>query len=78
VKVAGVISMGLDVIIGMELRMKARHARKNVQAIELCVWWQIYSYITNSRDLETKMNGFNEVSCTIRRTLTNKTRKVHR
>jgi hypothetical protein len=37
-KVEGLISVGLDVIIGRELRMKARHARKNVQAVEFCVW----------------------------------------
>jgi hypothetical protein len=31
--------------------------------------------LTNSKDLETKMNRFNQVSCTIRRALTDKTRK---
>jgi hypothetical protein len=40
-KVAGLIWMGLDVVISMELRMKTRHARKDVQAVEFCVWGQV-------------------------------------
>jgi hypothetical protein len=32
-KVVGLVSMSLYIVIGMELRMNAGHGRKNVQAV---------------------------------------------